>query len=307
MFTSTQHDFGAVARAAKTEYRFEFENKYTQPIHVRSVRTSCNCTTPIIETETVQPGQIGTILARFNTHSHIGKRQATVTVTFDQPQFSEVQLTVRGYIRTDVVFNPGEVDMGSISEGASKSQKIQIDYAGRGDWMIVGVTEPSKYIKTSLEEVSRAGGRIKYELTVGVEASAPVGPILTELVINTNDRNLKRVPIRVLGRVDATLNVKPSLVAMGDVKPGESVKKMLVVTGKKEFLVSDIVAKGFKIEFEPSEKPKLVHTIPIQISATPESFDALTDGELIGTIEVITDLPGERRVTTEASCKIVIE
>ncbi len=41
MFTATSHDFGTVARAAKTEYRFEFENRSNQTLHVRSVRTSC--------------------------------------------------------------------------------------------------------------------------------------------------------------------------------------------------------------------------------------------------------------------------
>ncbi len=108
MFTATSHDFGTVARAAKTEYRFEFENRSNQTLHVRSVRTSCGCTTPTIETETVQPGGTGVILAKFNTHSHTGQRQATVTVTFDRPQFAEVQLLVKGYIRSDIVFNPGK-------------------------------------------------------------------------------------------------------------------------------------------------------------------------------------------------------
>ncbi len=109
MFGSTSHDFGTVARAAKTEYQFQFENRSNQTIHVRSVRTSCGCTTPMIVTETVEPGQTGTILARFNTHTHTGQRQATVTVTFDRPQFTEVQLLVKGYIRSDIVFNPGKV------------------------------------------------------------------------------------------------------------------------------------------------------------------------------------------------------
>ncbi len=93
LFRDASHDFGTVARAAKTEHRFEFQNPYQQPIHVRSVRTSCGCTTPIIETETVPPGGTGIILARFNTGTHTGSKAATVTVTIDRPTFMEVQLT----------------------------------------------------------------------------------------------------------------------------------------------------------------------------------------------------------------------
>ena len=36
------------------------------------MRTSCGCTTPIVETEIVPPGGRGSILAKFNTGTHTG-------------------------------------------------------------------------------------------------------------------------------------------------------------------------------------------------------------------------------------------
>ena len=46
MFKVTSHDFGTVARGAKAEFAFEFENIYEEEVHIASVRSSCGCTFP---------------------------------------------------------------------------------------------------------------------------------------------------------------------------------------------------------------------------------------------------------------------
>ncbi len=232
MFTATSHDFGTVARAAKTEYRFEFENRSNQTLHVRSVRTSCGCTTPTIETETVQPGGTGVILAKFNTHSHTGQRQATVTVTFDRPQFAEVQLLVKGYIRSDIVFNPGEAVFGTVQEGNSKSLSIDLDYAGRSDWKVHSVSCNDSFVKANISEISRKNGLVKYRIDATLGSDAPKGPILSELIIKTNDRNLTTVPLRLIANVQATISVTPQLMAIGDIKQGEPITQILILKGK---------------------------------------------------------------------------
>jgi len=48
MFKVTKHDFGTVARGAKSEFRFEFENIYEEDLHIAGVRSSCGCTSPVI-------------------------------------------------------------------------------------------------------------------------------------------------------------------------------------------------------------------------------------------------------------------
>ena len=45
MFKVTDHDFGTVARGAKAEYRFVFENVYLEDVHIANVYASCTCTT----------------------------------------------------------------------------------------------------------------------------------------------------------------------------------------------------------------------------------------------------------------------
>ncbi|MDZ4851964.1 MAG: DUF1573 domain-containing protein [Pirellulaceae bacterium] len=294
MFRTTSHDFGTVARAAKTEFRFEFENPYPQAIHVRSVRTSCGCTTPIIETETVEPGGRGSILARFNTGTHTGARSATVTVSFDRPHFSEIQLHVKGYIRSDVVFNPGEVAFGTIREGTESTASVDVDYAGRSDWKIADVISQDSFISVKSDEISRSGGRIKYRLTVTTNSAAPSGLFQSEVIVQTNDRNLTRIPIKVNANIQADVAVTPQMMALGDIQPGDSVRQVVIVRGFQPFLIVDIKSSEFDVRYDPTTEAKPLHTLPLTLSPKNGS------GEVKGKIFVKTNLPGDQVVEVGA-------
>ncbi len=294
MFRTTNHDFGTVARAAKTEFHFEFVNPYQQPLHVRSVRTSCGCTTPIIQTENVEPGQIGSILARFNTGTHTGSKAATVTVTIDRPMFMEIQLHVKGYIRSDVVFNPGEMTFGTVKEGGEGKASVDIDYAGRSDWSILEVTAQDPFLAASVEELSRNGGRVRYRLSATLNGSAPAGLLQTELVLKTNDRNMTRIPLRVNANVQAEIAVTPQMMALGSINPGDSVKQVVIVRGYMPFLITDVNSSDFDVRYDPVTESKPLHTLPLTLSPKNGS------GEVKGKIYVKTNLPGDQTVEVGA-------
>ena len=116
-FPIKKHDFGTVAVAAKTEFNFPIYNNFSSTMHIRSVRTSCGCTTPFLDSEYIEPGETGGIRARFNTDTFRGKRGATVTVVIDKPFYSEVRLRVDGYIRSDIVFHPGSLEFSKLNQG----------------------------------------------------------------------------------------------------------------------------------------------------------------------------------------------
>ncbi len=296
MFRSTTHDFGTVAKAAKTEYRFVFENPYSQPIHVRNVRTSCGCTTPIIETEMVPPGGQGSILAKFNTGTHSGARSATVTVTFDQPNFGEVQLNVKGYIRTDVVFQPGEVSFGSVSQGESKSVEILVDYAGKPSWQITNIRCDEKFIEIDREEISRQNGRIQYAMKVRLKDDAPVGPLETEIVVQTNDRNLTTVPLRLTATVQADISVSPNMLSLGDISRGEMLKQVVILKADEPFRVLSITSDAFEVQSAAiSDQPKALHTLPLILE--PIAGQTKADGR--AKIFIETDHPSKSRMSVD--------
>jgi hypothetical protein len=292
MFELTNHDFGTLARGAKAEFDFVLENKFEEDIHIASVRTSCACTTPEIVKETLKTWEKGAIRAKFNTRTFIGSRSATITVVIDKPFAAEVQLTVKGYIRRDIVFEPGAVEFGAVDVGNPAEQTVRVKYAGRGDWRIEDIQGPN-YYEIKLVEDQRDIGRVLYSMEVKLSPQAPSGYLMDQLILVTNDQRLKRVPLSVNGRIRDSLTVSPLSLSLGVLRPGETATKQLVVRAKQPFHVVEIGCaedEGFSF-ITPSDAKKL-HLIPVSFTA------GQAPGNIAKTIRIKTDL-GDG---SEASC-----
>ena len=123
MFDSTSYDFKTLARGAKAQHRFKITNIYEEACHIASVKSSCGCTTAHIDdyNRDLKTWEVGEIVADFNTRSFLGHKTAKITVIFDKPFYAQVELNVAGKIQSDVVVQPGEVDLArSISARQSK-------------------------------------------------------------------------------------------------------------------------------------------------------------------------------------------
>lgn len=290
----TSHDFGNVARGAKVEYAFVLKNIYKEDVHVSGVRSSCGCTTPKVVKDTLKTYEEGAILATFNTQTFSGARSATLTVTIDKPFYAEVQLQVKGYIRTDIVFEPGSVNLGAVDRGQEAAKKVRISYSGHDKWKIVEARPGSEYIEAAVKEISRAGGQTSYELAVTLKKDAPVGYIKEQLTLITNDRNAKEVPVAIEGRVVSELTVSPPTLYLGSLRSGAKVVKQLVIKGKTPFKILGIRSNDGAFEFSLPEAAKPVHVVPVTYTA----------GEDVGKqdykLTIETDL-GED-LTQEISC-----
>lgn len=288
MFTTGRHDFGKVARGAKCEYHFKFNNPYVEDVHVASVRSSCGCTTPKVTQQTLKTYDEASIIAHFNTDQFTGQRGATLTVTFDKPFYAEVQLQVSGYIRSDVVLSPAGVDFGTLDVGQGADRTLEVSYAGRSDWRILGAAGSGEYLTADVEEISRGGGYVKYRLHVHLKEGAPSGYLHDQIVLKTTDARAPELPIDVEGKIAAPLTISPASVFLGVVQPGQKVTKQIVVQGRKPFAVTGVSANESCFEFKtPEPTKKMVHLVPIAFTA------GSTPGNVSYRITIRTDLGEE--------------
>jgi hypothetical protein len=290
MFSQKSHDFGAVPRAAKVEYEFALTNLYKDDVHIAGVRSSCGCTQPRILKDTLKSHEQGAIIAAFNTSAFSGKHGARVTVTIDRPKYAEVELEVRGYIRTDVVLNPGQVALGSVPQGRTIDKKIRIDYAGRNDWKISGVTTNSPYLTASVKETTRSPGRVSYELDVQLKEGAPAGYLKDELLVATNDNRAKEFPVKVEGLIVSELTVSPAVLTLGTLQPGQKVTKQIVVKASRPFKIVEVRCDA-AFTFETTDEAKILHLVPVTFVAGGDPV------KISQTIEIVTDL-GENATAT---------
>jgi hypothetical protein len=300
MFTKTSHDFGTIARGAKTNYSFQVKNLYEETIHIASVRSSCGCTAPRIVNPTIKTFETAEIVAEFNTVAFRGQHSATVTVTIDQPYFAEVQLQVSGNVRSDVVIHPGSVEFGSVNQGSGTTQKVSVQYAGRQDWEIVDVRSASSLFEVDVQETQRQNGRVSYDLAVELKGSAPTGYFSEQLVLVTNDPRTGRIPLHIAGRVTPEISVSPSSLVLGDVTVGKTVTKKLVIKSntKQPFRIVDVHCEDPSFRFESAEEPKPLHLVSVAFSPREKT------GEIRETIHIQTDR-GEEEVTLVAHATVV--
>lgn len=284
MFTETNHNFGSVARGALVEHNFVIKNVYGEDIHVVGVRSSCGCTTPRVLKDTLKPNEQTSVVAHFNTDTHSGQRGAKLTVTFDKPYYAEVQLQVNGYIRTDVVLHPGQVAFGSVDQGQTAEKKIKLNYAGRSDWKVLEAKTNSPFVKAEVKEASRSGGQVSYELTVQLAPGAPAGYINDQVTLVTNDRRNTQVPVAVEGMIVSELTVSPSTLLLGNLQPGQSVTKQVIIRGKKPFAIKGMKCDDESFSFEASNEEKAVHLVPVTLVAPPKA------GKITRTITIETTL-----------------
>lgn len=281
MFDTLDHDFGAVARGSDTVYRFEVTNKYQEDIRLLSVRSSCGCTSPSIETKDwIKTWGKGYVVAKFNTRTFTGIHSATLTVDIEvkgkgtTPTFrGQVQLRVHGNIRGDVVFEPGAVVFGEVDQGEQREKRVSVSYSGRSSWKINDVRSASDNLEVELTERRRRGGRVVYDLLTRLKSDATPGVIKEQLVIVTNDGATPRVPIDVEGRVIPEISVAPEYVVFGKVPEGEIVSKRIIVRGKKPFKITSIECEDTCLAFKADERESDRHIVEVTFNAACKPGD----------------------------------
>ena len=264
MFSETHHDFGTVGRNAKTEHAFVIENCFEEDIHIASVRSSCGCTTPLATKTTLKSWEKGEILAQFNTRSFIGTKSAMITVVIDRPYYAEVQLTVGGTIRSDIVVEPGEIKFGDTEVGTSKSMDLKIAYAGRKEWRIVDVRGNSDALEVRLDSPTRQGSTITYMMHITLKDSNPVGDFLDEMIVVTNEADDKenQFTLPVTAKIRPPITVTPELLSLGDVHSGEPRQQKVIVKSKKPFSIASVQCEDERFQFTVPSGEKTVHVLP---------------------------------------------
>lgn len=298
MFRESRHDFGTVARFAKTEFAFEFNNPYVEDVHVASVRSSCGCTSVRVEKTSLKTYESSAIIATFNTHLFHGKQGATITVIFDKPYYAEVQLHVSGVIRSDLVIDPGSVVFGTIMQGLGAEAHVAVRCHNRSIGQVTVAKPVSPYLTVQITPKAQTNRLFEYDLTVCLSPEAPAGYIHETVMLNTADG--ATVPLAVEGRVEPAISVSPSPLFFGSCEPGGSVTKQLIVKGEKPFRIVGIESSdpAVKVECQKEAAAKTLHIIPVRFTAgaAPRAFQA--------TIRLQTDAADRQPIEVPVFAKV---
>ena len=134
---------------------FKYENKGAKPINIKSVRTSCGCTTAALKKNDVAPGEKGEIVATLKVGDRTGLQQKTVTVDTDDPQQPSTVLTLKANIAQILDLQPVFV---SWQANEDPKPKTILAKAGKGVTIkSLEVTSSAPEFTTKVEPGSTAG------------------------------------------------------------------------------------------------------------------------------------------------------
>lgn len=273
--SETSHDFKSVAHGSQLFHKFTFKNFYKVPLDVTITRVSCGCVHAVGSTKTVQPLESGTIDVTMNARQFTGARAVSIFVQFTQGQyFSTAELKVNAFSRTDVVFNPGQVQFGAVTQGQTVTKVIEVDYAGTLDWQVNRVDANGLPVEVRSErKVSQQAGQVGYKLTVTLKPEAPAGPLKGEMFLRTNDPMSPLVPVLVEANVQATLTVTPATLALRGLKADEEKTAKVVVRGARDFRVLAVDGQGEGVSVAPlPTRAASAHTLVIKVRRPAGEF-----------------------------------
>lgn len=294
MFEKLEQDFGNVPSNADLKYRIKITNKYQQTVHIAGVGSSCNCTAGKPSKDTLASEETAYIDVTMDTRRFRGLKETTITVTFDQPIFSLVQIPVKAFINPDVLINPGAAEFGGIAKGADRLLRLAVGYNGRGVSSIKDAVCKNPNVAVKLVEVQRVAFNINYELHVTIKGSAPLGEIREQVILVTDDPNNRNIPVLVEARVEPEFVVNPELVSFGTLAPGE--RKMLNVyirsTKKQPFVIEKIESEKTVGTFETRipKDAREMHGLPLTFIAPKEAGPVTEEFTITiaGTAETVT-------------------
>jgi hypothetical protein len=306
-FGVTSHDFGTVPRGAQLKYRFKVQNIYAVPLEITNLRASCGCLTPTPSTRLLKPKEEGYIDIVMDGRRFTGFKTVNLYVTVGPQFISTATLVVTANARSDVVFNPGQVDFGLVSQGQTATQTIDVEYAGVLDWRILEVVKSAEapFTVTARElyrEAPRSrilgattNGKVGYQIAVTLKPNVPAGPFRQELILKTNDVQTPVLTVAVEGNVQGSLSVSPSVVSLGRVKAGTTTTQRIAIRGSRPFRILQIDGTGDGLTAELPAQAAASHFVTLQ--CRPE-----LPGEWHRQLTIRTDLDdGTATVTVDAT------
>jgi hypothetical protein len=274
MFDKLNVEFGNVPLGAERRQRIALTNKSNAPLKLLNVSSTCKCARPAIGTADAKPGEKLELDIDFGSTSLRGQRSITVYADVQGETWERVALHVSGFIRQDVVLDPGRLDLGVVKMGEEVKRTVRLEYAGGLDWR-VGETIPGKFATAQVVEQLRQPGMARYQVVVTLGAKTPRGPFSDVVRLKTNDPASPEVALELNGVVDGGLQASPNPLKFAEAVVGQPTKQRVVLKGDRPFTVAGVRFEGEGLEVRSTNGERTAHMV--EIVFTPKKAGAFKE------------------------------
>jgi hypothetical protein len=287
MFDGLAHDFGSVPRGPLLTHPYRLTNNTGQTVRITSVRVSCGCVTATAMQGVIPPGQSTVVLAQMDSRRFAGPKTVTIYVQFDQPAWEEVRLSISANGRDDISVTPDTLAFGPVARGNTPARTATVSLTG--GTQLLSVAAESNYVQLAAKPVRNTGYEVAYEVTATLRPDTPVGKWFTDVWLNTNNASSPRIRVPLTVDIEPALNFSISSVTFGQVKPGQSVEKRVILRGSKPFKITAVEGTDETVSATVQtgeDKALPAHVLVVTVKPHgPGNFER--------TLKVVTDLGGD--------------
>ena len=297
-----QQDLGEVYERAKYEYVFVVRNKGNADLKITDVRPSCGCTVANYD-EVIAPGKEGKITLTLAGDKVHGRFSKTAQVRSNDPDHSELLLTIAG---TEIPYvNIGPADrvylQGSYGEEVAQSLTISSNEKDL-DFRIEKIdTDLGDKVTFTYEKGAAKG---EWVVSVRKNPDLPTQSTYGTLTIHTNSKRAPDQVIQVQVMTTGTITVQPTFVNFGRVRFGDDgkngdvlEKSVTLIRSQGDFAISDLSVNNVNFHTEVVEEvPGKRYKVNIKFTAPPRTRGGQAEsGELI----IHTNVPTEPNVRVQ--------
>lgn len=155
MVTPKTFTFQEVPSGETVMASFLLKNASDSPIKIKSIRTTCGCTTVTKSPKNLQPGETFNLKVRLSTAGRRGTIQQQIKI-YDDSDFSPIILKIKGKVRPKpsglLQVEKQRIDLGRISSNDRIQKKVRITNIGDDDLEVIELTHPP-FFQITLDKV----------------------------------------------------------------------------------------------------------------------------------------------------------
>jgi uncharacterized protein DUF1573 len=280
-------DGGAVEEGTVVKFRFVVANHGKAPLEIPQVKPSCGCTVPQWD-KLIEPGKEGVIEAEMRTIGFRGSVLKHLTVTTNDPQHPQLELTLTAKITPLVQVSPAVIALVTIEDQPVR-QVFTLERNGGQPMKIQQVVVNQDSVKTELKPLSGDG---RFELTATIGTDAPWGRTSIPITLRTDVEKVPNLTLYLI--VDRGIVTTPQMVFF-QTPPG-------TLSSPQQSLVTLMRQKGpFHVKAVSADDPKLEAKLePVREGQEYRVTVSYTGGWDVGTVQrtltITTDDPKQPEI-----------
>jgi hypothetical protein len=289
-FDHASYELGEVRQGKVIKHDFPFRNLGELDLTIDRTRSTPECVTTLPAGNNVRGDGSGVVHVELDTSVQAGELRRTVTVYTNDPRRRTVLLTLVGRVVADVVVEPAQMYIGSVTRGSVAPKAFAV--AVRKDTIRVATTsEDNPYVTLRLNSAPDKSNTA--ELEPHVAGDAPFGPFDQIVRVPTSSPHQPILSLRVAGIVRPNVTASPDRLTFDAVPRNVQTVRQLLVRNRGRAPVR-ITAAEWNPSFGSVEIDTLRKGHRYRIRATLDRNVA--PGDVSSVLRLTTDDPTQPQI-----------